>query len=66
MDTLDVRGLSDNKIEFLQRLIELMRQEHQKPVSSPVDATAAIRLHCWHLGVKGKISREAIYDYLDA
>ena len=66
MDTLDVRGLPDNQIEFLQQLIEFMRQNHQKPVRPALDETETIHLHSWHLGVKEEISRQEIYDYMDA
>ena len=66
MDTLDARGLSDDQIELLQQLIEFMRQHHQRPVSPPLDETKTIHLHSWHLGVKEEISREEIYDYIDA
>ena len=66
MDTLDVRGLPDDQIEFLRQLIEFMRQNHQKPVTPTVDETNTIQLRSWQLGVKGTVSREEIYDYLDA
>ena len=52
-------------IEFLQQLIEFMRQNHQKLATSRVDETETIQLRSWQLGVKGKVSREEIYDYLD-
>ena len=65
MVTLDVRGLSDDQIEFLQQLIKLMRQNHQELATPPVDETDTICLHCWHLGVEEEISHEEIYDYPD-
>ncbi len=66
MDTVDVRGLPDDQIEFLQQLIEFMRQNDHKPVTPPVDETESIHLHSWSLGVEKEVSREEIYDYLDA
>ena len=66
MEMLDVRGLPDNQIEFLQQLIEFMRQKHWQPLTSAEDETKTIHLRSWSLGVKGEISREEIYDYLDA
>ena len=65
MDMLDVRDLPDDQIEFIQQLIEFMRQQHQKPLTQPEDETGAIHLRSWSLGVKGEISREEVYDYLD-
>ena len=43
-----------------------MRQNHQKPATPLVDETEAVQMHSWHLGVKEEISREEIYDYIDA
>ena len=66
MDMLDVRGLSNDQIEFLQQLIEVMRQPRQKLQTQPQqDETETIHLRSWSLGVKGEISRELIYDYLN-
>ena len=65
MDMLDVRGLSNGQIEFLQQLIEFMRQRHQKRLTQPEEETETIHLRSWSLGVKGNISRDEIYDYLD-
>ncbi len=65
MDMLDVRGLPDDQIEFIQQLIEFMRQQHQKPLTQPEDETKTIHLRSWALGAKGNISREEVYDYLD-
>ena len=62
---LDVRGLPDDQIEFIQQLSEFIRQKHQKPLTQPEDETETIHLCSWSLGVKGDVSREAIYDYLD-
>ena len=66
MHTLDVRDLPNDQIEFLRQLIEFMRQNPQKPATPPLDETNTIHLRSWHLGVKEEISREEIYDYIDA
>ena len=65
MDMLDVRGLPSDQIEFIQQLIEFMRQKNQKSLTQPEDETETIHLRSWALGVKGEISRGEIYDYLD-
>ena len=65
MDMLDVHGLPADQIEFIQQLIEFMRQKHQEQLAQPEDETQTIHLHSWSLGVKGEISREEVYDYLD-
>ena len=62
MNTLDVQGLPDNQIQFLQQLIEFLRQKFQ---ASPLkDEAKMIHFCSWSLGVKGELSREEIYDYL--
>ena len=45
MAKLDVRGLPDDQIEFLRQLIEFMCQNHQRPVSPPLDEMKTIHLH---------------------
>ena len=62
---LDVRDLPEDQIEIIQQLIKFMRQRHQKPFTQPEDETESIHLRSWSLGVKGDMSREEIYDYLD-
>lgn len=64
MEMLDVRALHDDEVQVLQQLVEFFRQKHQ--VSTPKDETETIDLRSWSLGVKGNISREEIYEYLDA
>ena len=49
LDMLDVRDLPDDQIEFIQQLIEFMRQKHQKPFKQPEDETESIHLRSWSL-----------------
>ena len=69
MNTLDVRGLPDDQVQFLKELTTFLRQKHRVPTPktkrSVRDETERIDLHSWSLGVKGELSREEIYDYLD-
>jgi hypothetical protein len=69
MNTLDVQGLPGDQIQFLQDLIAFLRQKFQTSISQTEqpfsDETETIALRNWSLGVKGEISREGIYDYLD-
>jgi hypothetical protein len=61
MDTLDVKGLPDDQIDFLQQLIEFMREKHQQSPTLHQDKTQTVHLCSWPRGVKGAISREEIY-----
>lgn len=64
METLDVRDLPETDVRFLQQLIEFLRQKHRhEPTRTHENNT--IELRSWSLGVKGNLSREEIYDYLD-
>lgn len=73
---LDVHGLKKDQIQFLQQLVEFMRHnalDHQvvNAQKTPIndlgllDETETIKLRSFQLGVKGEVSREEIYDYLD-
>lgn len=60
---IDVRGLPDDQIQFLQQLIEFMRHRRQEETPQPEPET--INFRDWPLGATGPLSREEIYDYLD-
>lgn len=69
MNTLDVQGLPDGQVQFLQELVAFLRQKHHIPTPKTEqlfgDETERIDLCSWSLGVKGEIKREEIYDYLN-
>jgi hypothetical protein len=60
---IDVRGLPDEQVQFVQQLIEFMRHKRQEAISTPEAET--INFRAWSLGTKGTLSREELYDYLD-
>ena len=51
---LDVHDLPDDQIEFIQQLIEFMRQKHQKPIVQPEDETEFIHLRQLVTGCEGR------------
>jgi hypothetical protein len=56
---IDVRGLPDEQVQFVQQLIEFMRDKHLKATPKPEPET--INFRTWPLGTKGTLSREEIY-----
>jgi len=63
-DTLDVRGLPDEKVGYLQRLIERWRQEtgHAPHAGQSTDEEIVFATH--PSKVIGRLTRREIYDHL--
>lgn len=63
-DTLDVRGLPEEKVGYLQRLIERWRQEvdHAQHLGQDIDEGIAFATH--PSKVIGRLTRREIYDHL--
>lgn len=63
-DTLDVRGLPDEKVGYLQRLIERWRQEtgHAQHLGQDTDEGIVFATH--PSKVIGRLTRREIYDHL--
>lgn len=58
---LDVHDLQEEEIKFVQRIIDSFRirkKTKEERVGEKINFSA------WPLGVKGKLTREEIYDYL--
>lgn len=65
-DTINVRDLPEEDVQLLERWVERLRakarrarQRSAEPKKEDGPAFAV-----WPLGVKGKLTREDIYDYL--
>lgn len=63
-DTLDVRGLPEEKVGYLQRLIERWRQEvdHAQHLGQDTDGGIVFATH--PSKVIGRLTRREIYDHL--
>jgi hypothetical protein len=68
MESIDVHDLPEEDAQLIVQLVELLRRRAHAP---EVDAEAPAetpgeepRFAVWHLGVKGTLSREEIYDHL--
>lgn len=63
-DTLDVTGLNEQDVSLLEALVERLRENKRKKKPEKAEEKEDITLASWPLGVKGKLTRKEIYDYL--
>lgn len=65
-ETINVRDLPDEDVQLLERWVERLRarakRKRQRP--SEPEKKEEPEFAVWPLGVKGKLTREEIYDYL--
>ncbi|MGC8490208.1 MAG: hypothetical protein ACP5SH_00585 [Syntrophobacteraceae bacterium] len=63
-DTLNVRGLSEQDVKIIERWVKGLRtrarsnEQRQDAAGKKDESTFAV----WPLGVKGKLTRDDIYD----
>lgn len=62
-DNIDIRDLPEEDIKFIQKLVELLREKIRRG-KEEVREKNEIVFATWPLGVKGKLTRKEIYDYL--
>lgn len=60
---IDVRDLPEEKVKFVQNLVQFFR-ETAKVDNDTHEEGGETTFSAWPLGVKGKLTREEIYDYL--
>lgn len=60
-DVIDVRDLPEDEVMFLKKLVDFLKE---KATREKAGEEEEIQLAAWPLGVKGKITRREIYDYL--
>ncbi len=65
-DTIDVRDLPEDDVQFLERWVERLRTKARRERRQPdkTEKKEGPVFAVWPLGVKGKLTREEIYDYL--
>ncbi len=61
MDTIGVKGLEEEETKLIQKLVDFLRQKKSFPKKEEKEK---IEFATFPLGVKGKLSREEIYDHL--
>ena len=62
-DMIDIHGLPEEDVRFIRDFVEFLRQKTKKS-EAKVKGKEEIPFADWPLGVKGKLTREEIYDYL--
>jgi len=62
MDTIDVKGLPEDQVRLLHDIAEFLKTRLRKQKSEGKGPTEKIELASWPLGVKGKLTREEIYE----
>jgi len=58
---IDVQGLPDEHVKLIEEFVRFLKLHAEKSLTSP---EADISFAEWPLGVKGKLTRAEIYDYL--
>jgi hypothetical protein len=58
MDSIDVRGLPEDQVRLLLEFAEFLKARACRK-RKPIEKTELAR---WPLGVKGKLTREEIYE----
>ena len=61
-DTIDVRDLPDEDVQMLERWVRHLRAKTKKKEPKEVQSNKDAVFATWPLGVKGKLTREEIYD----
>lgn len=68
--TIDLSGLPDGQAKLIVEFVDYLKTKVTEQTcfieekSKRVDETGTIRLKNWPLGVKGKLTRREIYDFL--
>jgi hypothetical protein len=62
-ETIDVHDLPEEEIELLREFIEFLREKAKVRGKATAEKEEII-FATWPLGVKGKLTRREIYDYL--
>ncbi len=63
INQIDVHDLPQEEVKFIQKIVELVRERINKK-QTKVEVKEEVLFNSWPLGVKGKLTRREIYDYL--
>lgn len=62
-DSIDVRGLDQQDVSLIEALVQRLRDRARKKKEAKPEEGSTV-FASWPLGVKGKLTRKEIYDYL--
>ena len=63
-DTIDVSGLNEQDISLLEALVKRLQKKQTHKKAEKIKEKEDINFASWPLGVKGRLTRKEIYDYL--
>ncbi len=63
-NTINVRDLPEQDVQLLERWVERLRAKVKRQRAAERERKEEPNFATWPLGVKGKLTREEIYDYL--
>jgi hypothetical protein len=64
-EAIDVGDLPEEEAELVREFVQFLRERMERKKEAGKRATdEGITFGSWPLGVKGKLTREEIYDYL--
>ena len=63
-DTINVRDLPKEDVQLLERWVERLRAKVRRQRAAERESREEPDFATWPLGVKGKLTRDEIYDYL--
>ena len=62
-DKIDVRDLPKDQVKFIEEFVNFLRGR-MKRGDTKAEVKEEVTFNSWPLGVKGKLTRREIYDYL--
>ncbi len=63
-DRIDVHDLPDDEIMLIREFVEFLREKEKVKKRKKEGRKQRINFATWPLGIKGKLTRKEIYDYL--
>jgi hypothetical protein len=63
-NTIDVSGLNEQDINLLEALVKRLQKNQRKKKAEKAKEKEEVAFASWPLGVKGRLTRKEIYDYL--
>ena len=63
-DRIDVHDLPEQEVRLIREFVEFLREKEQGKKRRKERSKQRISFAAWPLGIKGKLTRREIYDYL--
>jgi hypothetical protein len=62
-DSIDLHGLDEQDVSLIEALVKRLREKARKKKEAQTEKEGLV-FASWPLGVKGRLTRKEIYDYL--